>query len=115
MDSEIRNQLLKTREELQNILRGRVKYETVGLCSNCDSGIPYDILKKALHGWKYGQLEYDCGCIGYVIKSPINGLSPEQAYNIAQRMGTMYIGEYGRRRLELAQRCIDVINQELAK
>lgn len=102
-------QLMCARNDLKEVLRGNITYHGVGLCAGC--GVPRPIIEAAIHDWPYGDTIDNC----YPIKSPINGLSSKEAYNIAQQMKMMYVGEYGRRRLELAQRCIDVINQELAK
>lgn len=66
------------------------------------------IMCAACEGWGHYS-----GDESYPISHPVFG--PETGFTCAVDEHDMYEGEYGRRRLELAQRMLDVIEKELAE
>ncbi len=66
-------------------------------------------LKAVLPSWQYFS-----GCNITPIRMD-DTLTPEDYYLISKRYGTMYEGEYGRRRIELANLIADELEKQLCK
>lgn len=66
-------------------------------------------MDKAVQGW-----EFYSGYWTWPINHPIHS-SPEKAYSDSRLFSTMYEGEYGRRRLELLDRMINLVQEDLKK
>jgi hypothetical protein len=84
---------------------------TCGLCSNvaeitdCDAYKAFDdTMDKVIRGWQHysGRAAY-----------PVSGGKP--AYLAARCTNTLYTGEYGRRRIELANLIADELEKQLCK
>lgn len=100
---------------LQRIITGELRPKWCGLCTGAT--LPTEIVARAAIGWKYAPKPIREGRLydGYPILSGQRGVSPKEAYEQASNNNTMYVGEYGRRRLQFARRCLKIVREELMK
>lgn len=100
---------------LQRIITGELRSNWCGLCTGAE--LPPGIVAQAALVWKYAPKPIREGLLynGYPILSGDKHLTPKEAYERAAFSKTMYIGEYGRRRLQLARRCLKIVREEIMK
>ena len=105
-----KNQLNLMKNVLNDALCGKIENKLEGICINLGHKV----------AWKSIQSIIEKSCSGWIHSSsdklyPIShntSANPSEAYKYCT---DMWIDEYGRRRLELCQRMIDVIDIELEK
>lgn len=99
-----RKYLIELLAALRLLAKGRIPYESKGLCFNLYHGFSIStstaltIMEEACEGWKY----YSSNRL-YPIEHP--SFTPVTGFNYEKEM---WHGEYGRRRYELVDRMIDV-------
>lgn len=86
------------------INEGEWRQQCSGLCLNCDID-ELDYIDECM----FGSWDKYSGCDVYPVPSPVLGRCEDDAYNQVSVGVSMYEGEYGALRIELAKHCLECL------